>query len=79
MEKNEILNRLKPLFKEVFKDELEITSSVSPRDIGSWDSLNHIILIKKIEEEFQFEFDLFDIVELKNVGDLINIIQKNVD
>ncbi|MBN2634786.1 MAG: acyl carrier protein [Prolixibacteraceae bacterium] len=79
MDSKEILDKLNPVFKEVFKEDIKLTSSTSPNDIGSWDSLNHMILIKKIEEEFQFEFDLFDVVELKNVGDIINIIQKNVD
>ena len=79
MDSKEILNKLNPVFKEVFKENIRLTPSTSPNDIGSWDSLNHMILIKKIEGEFQFEFDLFDIVELKNVGDIINIIQKNVD
>jgi len=76
MSDNEILEKLALLFKEVFKEEIKLSASTSPNDIGSWDSLNHMILIKRIEETFHFEFDLFDIVELRNVEDIINIIQK---
>ena len=78
MDKKEIIDKLQPVFKEVFKEDIKLSLSTSPEDVGSWDSLNHIILIKKIENEFQFEFDLFDIVEFKNVDDIINTIQKNV-
>ncbi len=76
MSDNEILEKLALLFKEVFKEEIKLSASTSPNDIGSWDSLNHMILIKRIEETFHFEFDLFDIVELRNVEDIINTIQK---
>ncbi len=76
MSDNEILEKLALLFKEIFKEEIKLSASTSPNDIGSWDSLNHMILIKRIEETFHFEFDLFDIVELRNVEDIINTIQK---
>lgn len=77
MNSKEILDNLHPIFKEIFKEDIKLELSTSPREIGQWDSLNHILLIKKIEEEFQVEFDLFDIIELKNVGDIVNSIQKN--
>ncbi|MFW6257284.1 MAG: acyl carrier protein [Prolixibacteraceae bacterium] len=77
MNSKEILDNLHPIFKEIFKEDIKLELSTSPREIGQWDSLNHILLIKKIEEEFQVEFDLFDIIEFKNVGDIVNSIQKN--
>ncbi len=76
MNSKEILNSLHPVFKEIFREEIELNLSTSPREIGQWDSLNHILLIKKIEEKFQVEFDLFDIIEFKNVGDIVSSIQK---
>jgi acyl carrier protein len=71
-----ILNRLSPIYNEIFKENINLNAETSPNDIGSWDSLNHIILIKRIEEEFHFEFDLFEVIELKNTGDIIKTIQK---
>jgi len=76
MDNEKILNRLRPIYSEIFKEEMELNLATSPNDIGSWDSLNHILLIKRIEEEFQFEFDLFEVIELKNTGDIVNTIQK---
>jgi acyl carrier protein len=76
MDNEKILNRLRPIYIEIFKEEIELNLATSPNDIGSWDSLNHILLIKRIEEEFQFEFDLFEVIELKNTGDIVNTIQK---
>jgi len=76
MDNEKILNRLRPIYSEIFKEEMELNLATSPNDIGSWDSLNHILLIKRIEDEFQFEFDLFEVIELKNTGDIVNTIQK---
>jgi acyl carrier protein len=76
MDNEKILNRLRPIYKEIFKEEINLTLTTSPNDIGSWDSLNHILLIKRIEDEFQFEFDLFEVIELKNTGDIVKTIQK---
>jgi acyl carrier protein len=78
MSTEEILEKLRPVYKEIFKEEINLTLSTSPKDIGSWDSLNHVMLIKKIEEEFQIEIDLFEVIELKNTGDIIKTIQNNL-
>jgi acyl carrier protein len=78
MDKERILEKLQQIYTETFKEEIELSLSTSPNDIGSWDSLNHVILIKKIEEEFQVEFDLFEVIELKNTGDIVNALQNKL-
>ena len=78
MNTEEILGKLSKIYNEIFKEEISLSLTTSPNDIGSWDSLNHVILIKKIEEEFKVEFDLFEVIELKNTGDIVNAIQKRL-
>jgi acyl carrier protein len=78
MTDDEIMERLTDVFNGVFKENISLTETTSAKDIHSWDSLNHIILIKKIEQEFDFEFDLFDVIEIKNVGDIVSHIQNKV-
>ena len=79
MERNIVTHKLSNIFRKVFKDEVELNESTSAKDIKSWDSLNHVILIKQIEEEFHIEFDLFDMIELKTFGDIVNYIQEKQD
>ena len=76
MGSEEILEKLQSVYIEVFKEEIELTPETSPNDIGGWDSLNHVLLIKRIEEEFQIEIDLFEVIELKNTGDIVKAVQK---
>jgi acyl carrier protein len=78
MNKEEILEKLQLIYTEIFNIDTEISITTSPNDIVSWDSLNHIILIKRIEEEFHIEFDLFEVIELKNTGDIVHTIQKQL-
>lgn len=43
-------------------------------DIPGWDSLSHAELLLEIEDKFNIEFDLSDMMLMNNVGDLINLI-----
>jgi acyl carrier protein len=78
MQEEEIRGKLKIIFKNVFGENVELLEATTANDIKKWDSLNHIILIKKIEEEFRMEFDLFEMIELKTVGDIINYIKSKI-
>ena len=76
MTRTKIFEKLTRIFKEVFDDEsLVIEDSTTANDIDDWDSLTHINLIAAIENEFGMEFNMKEIIALKNVGDFVNIIE----
>jgi acyl carrier protein len=79
MSTEEILEKLRTLYSEIFKEEIDFSMDTTPNDIGSWDSLNHVVLIKRIEEEFQIEIDLFEVIELRSTRDIVNVIQKRLN
>lgn len=79
MSTEEILEKLRTLYSEIFKEEIDFSMDITPNDIGSWDSLNHVVLIKRIEEEFQIEIDLFEVIELRSTRDIVNVIQKRLN
>ena len=55
MERNEIMEKVTSVFRDVFDDEeLVITDSTTAADIEDWDSLTHITLISAIEENPNF-------------------------
>ena len=73
---DEILERLQPIFRDVFEnDELIVTAESSAKNIEGWDSLAHITLISVIEQEFHIRFALGQLELLKNVGELSELIQ----
>jgi acyl carrier protein len=74
-EMEKIREILTTVFHEVFRSNSIILSDVmSSKDIIGWDSMNHMILLTQIENEFKIKFKLKDLSRLRNVGDLVDII-----
>ncbi|EEO24330.1 MULTISPECIES: acyl carrier protein [Helicobacter] len=77
MTKEAIHSKVQDIFRDIFDDEtLNITEQTHSEDIEEWDSLSHINLVAAIEKEFCVKFALGELQELKNVGDMLNLIIK---
>ena len=59
-------------------DTLEITRATCADDIEDWDSLEQINLLTAIEKKFNIKFKLADVRNLKNVGDLLDLVARMV-
>ena len=71
----EILSKLENIFREVFVDsKLQITNATNADDIESWDSLTHMQLINEVEEHFKIAFTLDEVMQLNDVGNLVQLI-----
>jgi len=79
MSREEILEKVNEIFWDVFDDDtLEITEETTAADIEDWDSLTHITLISEVENAFDFTFAMKDVLGMKNVGEMLDIIEKEV-
>ena len=75
--KEEILKKISPIFIKIFKNKkLKIKLNSSAKTIKNWDSLAHINIILNIERMFKIKFKVSEIAELKNVGEMIDLILK---
>ena len=73
---SEILDRLQPLFREVLDSpSLVLTRESNGHNVANWDSLAHITLVSETEREFGVRFALGELEALKNVGDMVDLIQ----
>jgi len=79
MNQSEIQEKLFPIFKEVFEKEIGITPELTASDVANWDSLTHMVLITTLEERFGVKFTLRDLNKMKNVGVLMQIIEKKLN
>ena len=79
MSREEILKKINDILKDIFDDEtLVITCDTTANDIPDWDSLNHINIISSIESEFGVDFSMEEVINFKNVGDIVGkILEKN--
>ena len=72
---NEIYERLNDIFRDVFDDDsLSVTPATTAADIEDWDSLSHITLMAAVEDEFRMKFSMKEVVEMKNVGEMAQIV-----
>jgi acyl carrier protein len=72
--KDDILQKLTTIFDKIFDDEIELTPKTSAADIPEWDSLTHVRLILSVEKAFGIKFSAAEVANLKDVGDLMNLI-----
>ena len=72
-----ILERLQPIFQDVFDDpSLRVERASNAESIEGWDSLAHINLIASIEKEFGIQFALGELSGLKSVGEMIDLMER---
>lgn len=76
MERNEILAKLQTVFQEELdNNRLVITEESSANNVDGWDSLSHVQLISAVEDEFDISFTSKEIMNWKNIGEMITSIQ----
>lgn len=76
MTKQEIFEKLNEIFSDVFDEEIVVTEDTTANDIEDWDSLTHITLMAEVEDAFRIKFSMKEILEMKNVGEMAEIIGK---
>jgi acyl carrier protein len=75
MKEEETTVKLKSVFQKVLEEnDIIITREMTAQDIEKWDSLRHVQLINEVERAFGIKFKLREVLSMKNVGDLIDLI-----
>lgn len=79
MENDAILVEVNKIFIEVFEDtSIKLNENITTEDIAAWDSLTHIQMITAVEKRFKIRFELNDLLNFRNVGDLCRGIKKGL-
>jgi acyl carrier protein len=77
---NNINSILEKIFQDIFNNSsLLISNNTSAKDIDGWDSLTHIRLIVSIEKKLNIRFSALEIYDLKNVGEMVELIKKKLN
>jgi len=62
--------------KNVGQSKLDLNRNTLSSDVEGWGSLQHIMIISEIEENFGIKFDFMEIMEMNSIGDICNAIEK---
>jgi len=57
---------------------LNLTRESNASNVAGWDSLAHINLISAIEQQFGISFTLGELQELKNVGEMMDLMERKL-
>ena len=71
-----IVGIIKVLEENLKLNNLKIKREMQAYDFEGWDSLAHIGIIISLEEQFKIRFSIGEISNLKNIGELIDLIKK---
>jgi acyl carrier protein len=75
MTRVEVFVGVQEIFRDVFdQNNLIISDSTNSDEIEDWDSLNHINLVSAIEKEFMIKFALGELMTLKDVGSMVDLM-----
>ena len=79
MTREAVFEKLNEVFRDVFDDEeIVVNDTTTSEDIEDWDSLEHINLIAAVEQEFDMKFSMGQVVTMKNVGEMADIIMSQI-
>ena len=74
MSRDEILEKLNVIFRDIFDDEeINLSEETTPDDIEDWDSLGHVYLTAEIEDELKIKLGE-QMKEIECVRDIIDLI-----
>jgi acyl carrier protein len=71
----DILAELTPIFQEVLdQPDLALSRESNASNVDGWDSLAHVNLVTSIQQHYKIKFALGELQELKNVGEMVDLI-----
>ncbi len=74
------LDKIKEIFVEVLKlENEEYTDSLSYLEYDPWDSVTHMKIVAKIEQAFDIEFEMRDIIAMETVAKVKEIVAKQIN
>ena len=79
MTREELFVEITEIFRDVFDDDtLIIVDETNSEDIEDWDSLEHINLVVAMEKRFNMKFNIKEVGQLKNVGEMADLIMSKM-
>jgi acyl carrier protein len=71
-----VLQKLAPIFRSVIDPDLVLSEELDASKVPLWDSLKHIILMVEIEMQLGVKLTTDELANLRNVSDLITLLQQ---
>lgn len=75
MNRDEVLQKLNEVFREVFDDDsISLTEKSTVSEIQDWDSLEFVNIIVAVMSTFNIKFSIEELKSLENIGAMVDLI-----
>ena len=79
MDKEQIIEKLTSICKEVFENEdFVYDECLSVGNVDGWTSLTNMMLVAEMEKEFNVKFKLFELSELNNMAAIVSALEAHL-
>ena len=79
MNREELKVEIEAIAREIFgKPELVITDTLSASDVDTWTSLSFMQFLTAIEDKYGFKFKMMELLQLRNMGAVIDATLKHI-
>lgn len=79
MNREELKNEIQGIAREIFaKPELEINDAMGVANVDTWTSLSFMQFLTAIEDKYGFKFKMMELLQLRNIGAVIDATLKHV-
>jgi acyl carrier protein len=74
-----ILSDVREIIGDVLdQPDLQLDRGTTAEDVDGWDSFSHINIVVAIEAHFGIKIHTAEIEELRNVGELVDVVEKKL-
>ena len=79
MNREELTLEIQEIAREIFaKPDLVIADSMSVTDVDTWTSLSFMQFLTAIEDKYGFKFKMMELLQLRNMGAVIDATLKHI-
>ena len=77
MNREQLVGEIQQIAREIFaKPELEIADALTAADVDTWTSLTFMQFLTAIEDKYGFKFKMMELLQLRNMGAVIDTTLK---
>jgi acyl carrier protein len=77
MDSAAVIQELQPIFADILdQPDVRLSPESNASNVDGWDSLAHINLVMAIEKRYRIKFALGELQDLKNLGEMVALIQR---
>lgn len=79
MNREQLVDEIQAIARDIFaKPELEINDAMGAADVDTWTSLSFMQFLTAIEDKYGFKFKMMELLQLRNMGAVVDTTMKHI-